>query len=195
MYSGAYKSPFKIAVCGSHSSGKTTLISLMKDAVSSLLVIGGVVRHLVDSGYHYGMQTDATAIMKYITCQFAEEDIAEREHPRVIVSDRVILDGLAYVTANQGVTGRAQWSDVPFEFLHSLASRHIRSYDLLVYVPVEFGLVEDEYRPAEVEYQLEVDLALQKVIGDLVSIPVVRVTGEPTQRLEQVLRIIEGVVT
>lgn len=194
MRQGRQASQLRVAICGAHSTGKTTLINAMRQIRPEVEVIGGVVRGLIRRGYRFGLETDMESMMAYACAQFEQERRAASSAAPVILSDRVLLDGVAYVQANQGWVGAKQWkSRLQIKFLRAVAEQELMFYDAVVHVPIEFPLEDDDVRPTSEEYQRRVDDRL-RLLTDSISeqLPIRRVSGTLEQRLEQLNSILIG---
>ena len=84
--------------------------------------------------------------------------------------------------------------NIPFEKFEIL-EKHITywgfTYDHIIYVPVEFELVEDGVRSPSKEYQMNIDDKVCKILEDYVAEERrTTIRGTPEERLEQVKKLI-----
>lgn len=81
----------------------------------------------------------------------------ERRYPRGFVSDRTVLDNVVYWLKWHS---RRATSSENMAYYKTVQD-HVKTYDLLVYVPPGIFLVDDGVRSTSKEYQAEIDMLLQ----------------------------------
>jgi len=137
----------KIAFIGSHGVGKTTLCyglaARLKRSDVALEIVHEVARR---SPLPINEQTTVTAQRWILLAQIADELVAAERYP-VVVCDRSVLDNYVYLLLAAG-------SDPLFE---PLVSGWMRSYDLLVHVPILAAPSPDGVRAADPAFQRAVD--------------------------------------
>lgn len=117
--------------------------------------------------------------MTYIKMQLEAERNAKAE---VVISDRSLLDLLAYVRTNAD-------SRIPSSFVSTLEEIvHLESlyFDLYCYVPIEFGLIVDEVRPADESYQRAIDETFRRLLGEF-QLPHKEIRGTLPERMAQIV--------
>lgn len=173
----------RVAVSGSHQVGKSTVINAVRDHVG---VAGNVMRSLAEAGLGVAANTTPRTIEAYVRAQLKSERQASKKQQH-LVSDRVVLDGLAYVEA--AVRRREAsypWSRPELELLGAAARLHAASFDLHVFIPIEFTTTSELPFHAGGE-------AFRKLVSDLIQhhledewpTPVIRITGSPEERAVQ----------
>ena len=139
--------PCKIAFIGSHGVGKTTLAfglaARLKARDVSLEVVHEVARRCP---LPINEETSVAAQSWILHTQVAEELVAAARYP-VVLCDRSVLDNYVYLLLAAGER----------EPLQSVVATWVRSYRLLVHVPIVGRLQADGIRAADPEFQRLVD--------------------------------------
>lgn len=170
----------RIAVSGSHQVGKSTAISAIRDRAG---VAGNVMRALSEAGLGVARETTPQTIEAYVRAQLHSEVTAASEYPDV-VSDRVVLDGLAYVEAAVR-RGEAvyPWSEGELVLLRASARLHAASFDIHAFIPIEFPFQSDlPFHAGGREFQREVSDLIEEYLADNWPAQVVRISGSRDQR-------------
>lgn len=146
----------KIAFIGTHGVGKTTLCyglaSRLKRRDVSVEVVHEVARRCP---LPINEETSVAAQSWILHNQIAEELVAAARYP-VVVCDRSALDNYVYLLL---AAGRQ-------EGLEGLLEFWMRTYDLLVHVPMVERPSPDGIRSADPAFQRAVDERLEREIGD-----------------------------
>ena len=144
----------KIAFIGTHGVGKTTLCyglaSRLKRRDVSIDVVHEVARRCP---LPINEETSVAAQSWILHTQIAEELVAQARYP-VVICDRSVLDNYVYLLL---AAGRQQALEDLMEFW-------IRSYDLLVHVPLIEQPSPDGIRSADPAFQRAVD---ERVVREL----------------------------
>lgn len=147
--------PFKLAFIGSHGVGKTTLCyglaSRLKARDVSLDVVHEVARRCP---LPINEATSVASEGWILHTQVAEELIAEARYP-VVLCDRSALDNYVYLLL---AAGRQ-------EGLHDFVDRWMRSYDLLVHVPIVADPSPDGLRAVDPVFQRAVEERLTQELA------------------------------
>jgi nicotinamide riboside kinase len=146
----------KIAFIGSHGVGKTTLCyglaARLKTRDVPVEVVHEVARRCP---LPINEETSVAAQSWILHTQIAEELVAMARYPAVIC-DRSVLDNYIYLLLSAGRQ----------EGLELLVQAWIRSYDLLVHVPVIERPSPDGIRSANPAFQLAVEERLVRELAD-----------------------------
>lgn len=140
----------KIGVCGAHGTGKTTLISALNEELQ-LPLIKRTMRTLWEK---FGIE-DFEKIPADIRANFQKYalmnqiDREEGEGQNGFITDRTVLDNLAYTKLN------ADMSQSDFRIYERLVRERLKNYTHFVYLPIEFE-VEPEHLRANVGSRREV---------------------------------------
>ncbi len=160
----------KIAFTGAHGVGKSTLVNhdyWKSTSFKSYKVIDSFSR-----GYPKGW-TDKKRQF-YVNKDYIISHVFNKN----FISSRTIFDPWAYSRINIGLN---------FNFwLFHLASKYI-NYDYVFYVPIEFSLVDDNFRPMDKDFQVAIDneiIALLKFY----HVPCHTLSGTVGQRMDKVVK-------
>jgi nicotinamide riboside kinase len=146
----------KIAFIGTHGVGKTTLCyglaSRLKRRDVSIEVVHEVARRCP---LPINEETSVAAQSWILHTQIAEELVAQARYP-VVVCDRSVLDNYVYLLL---AAGRQ-------DALETLMESWIRTYDILVHVPIVEQPSPDGIRSADPSFQRAVDERLLRELRD-----------------------------
>ena len=147
---------FKVAFIGTHGVGKTTLCyglaARLKRRDVGVEVVHEVARRCP---LPINEETSVAAQSWILHTQIAEELVAQARYP-VAVCDRSVLDNYIYLLL---AAGR---QEVP----ESLVAFWLRTYDLLVHVPIVEDLSPDGIRSPDPGFQQAVEDRLVQEIGE-----------------------------
>ncbi len=146
----------KIAFIGTHGVGKTTLCyglaSRLKRRDVSIEVVHEVARRCP---LPINEETSVAAQSWILHTQIAEELVAQARYP-VVVCDRSVLDNYVYLLL---AAGRQ-------DAVESLMEAWIRTYDILVHVPIVEQPAPDGIRSPDPSFQRAVDERLLRELQD-----------------------------
>lgn len=179
----------RIALTGSHGTGKTTLANaLVADLAAKGLTAASVPEVprevCTAAGDPEFFRRENNSLTRQITLLYGQpvfERRAEASGPSVVVCDRTVLDHWAYTTALFADALRGDGLD---KVLASFTSSYMPSYDLIAYVPIEFGPVDDGTREGDVLFQQQIDQRIRDLLGEFAVNHLV-VRGSVGERLDQ----------
>lgn len=171
----------RIAISGSHHTGKTTLVEALQNALPSYHTIEEPYNLLVEEGHDFA---DFSAREDFeLQLNRSLQSILENDGEDLIF-DRCPADLMAYLLA------QFKYDRNEYEYWMSLVSNGMSGLDLVIYVPVEHP---DRMRFTAIDYpelRLQVDEALQGILFDHQwenDLPVIEVTGTVQERCSQIL--------
>lgn len=160
----------KIAFCGAHGTGKSSLIEhpYMQERFKDHDFIYSISRRFDNPD----LEVNQRAInLEYIYNHYLSSNF---------ISARSIYDPWAY--------SRVRF-EPSFDYdLFSWAVSNIK-YDYLFYLPIEFELVEDGFRPQDKEYQLQIDQEILKLFF-LNGQSCISLSGSIDQRIDKIKQVI-----
>lgn len=163
----------KIGICGSFSTGKTTLATRLSSQIR-LRLLPEMIKVLSPNKSPKDM-CDITLHSLQRNCINLQN--ASEQRNSEFVAECCLYNYYAYSAAK----------NVPiFNMLAGLSLRLAREpdrYDLLVYCPIEFDIVDDGYRHLDKDFQLKIDSLIREVIKDK---SVLIVQGNVDERVKQV---------
>lgn len=179
----------RIAVCGSHATGKTTLIAELKSALRDCVVVDEPYHLLVEQGHIFPdvLTPDDFVLMfeyaaklsnGYLVASHPKGD--RREHA---IFDRTVVDYLGYLVA---LEPSSDWRDFVAD-----AKTALESFDAVVFVPIESPDLVDTNEA--IKLRRKVDRLLREMLIEQswgFDVPVVEVSGTVKSRLRQILEAI-----
>ena len=183
----------KLAFSGSHSTGKSTLLREIETihGAKHIVTIKDIARGVIKRGFPLEKNSTVDSFVNYIKDQLRAEREIERVDFDLLISDRTVIDAYGYATVNRDLP-RPHIPDYFIDMLREVAIREASFYDLFVYFPVEFPMVEDPVRPVDPTYREAVGFAIKDALESF-GISHLVVTGDTAHRLES-LRL-AGVLT
>jgi nicotinamide riboside kinase len=146
----------KIAFIGTHGVGKTTLCYDLAAALKKQGVVVDIVKEVARlSPLPINRQTSLDAQMWILSTQIAEE-IRSAVHHDVVVCDRSVLDNYAYLVL---ATRRQRW-------LEPLVNRWMKTYDLLVKVPIVGSPSDDGVRDTDELFMRSIDSLVDELLAE-----------------------------
>lgn len=176
----------RIAITGTHGVGKTSLAYALTDSLKDLRVTlsSQIARTLIKNGYPLGREATAESYIQYVIAQLRAEQLAEECD--LFISDRTLLDPLAYALVNRDAAGPGVPESI-IELLRRTWLLELRQYDLYVFVPIEFGMRADGVRPEGEDYRRKVEAQIVSLLNEN-NINHIVASGTVEDRNNQVLR-------
>jgi len=132
---------YKIGICGAHGTGKSTLLEALNQELK-LPVIKRTMRTLWEN---FGIENfekippDIRAnFQKYALLN--QIDREDNEGKNGFISDRTVLDNLAYTKLN------ADMSQSDFRIYERLVKERLKNYTHFIYLPIEFEVAPERLR-------------------------------------------------
>lgn len=143
---------FKVALVGTHGVNKTTLAyelaGVLKRKGRTVELLTEIARECP-----FPLNEQATReAYQWIIARQVQLEIEKSPRADVLVCDRSVLDNFAYYVRRYGLKGEEA------EALGLYCRSWMRTYDLLVRLPVTQALAPDGFRSTDAEFQREIDL-------------------------------------
>lgn len=166
----------KIAFCGAHGTGKSTLIRhpYWQERFPDHRIVESTSRNY-KNGWS-GREIQREINYHILWHHWRDENF---------ISARSYIDPWAY----SRVTGL----DTKLDFWYFLLATRYINYDFLFYLPIQINLVDDGFRPTNPEYQRRIDAEI-KLILDFFRMPYFPILGTVKQRIETIANIIDECV-
>lgn len=178
----------KVAIIGTHSVGKTTLIEALKKEkkFENFLFLPETTIAVRKSGFDVKEKTDNLTQLRIM-----QEDISRACWLRNtintdVITDRCILDTYMYTWYFHHE--KKQVDAWVLEFNRNLTNEFIEDYDLLIYIESEIDLVLDGVRSESNEFRDKIATLFDERIKHI-KVPVYEVTGTVKERVDMVKQI------
>ena len=142
---------FKVALVGTHGVGKTTVAYELGGAIKRR---GCTVELLTEIARECPFALNDRASREahqWIIARQVQLEIEKRPRAEVLICDRSVLDNFAYYARLYGTTGEQA------EALLSYCRAWMKTYDLLVRLPVTHTLTSDGFRSTDEGFQRQID--------------------------------------
>ncbi len=175
----------RVAVVGAHGTGKTTLAERLVE-ITGLPLITEAAREVI---VQYGdpLKLDTNGRKRFQRAVLDVQIYHELEnYERGFISDRSVIDNLAY-WVHQGLV------DTPaFYKAIDRAKQHLRRhpYDLIIYLPVEFDVVNDGVRWTCEQCRHLLSYCTLVFLKMYTTCPIVHITGDLETRVRKAMDVI-----
>lgn len=185
--------PIKIAVAGTHSTGKSTFLdALESELMSSGLKIGRVqdlARGARDFGFPILTAHNYLSTLWIMTEALRQEAELALTCDLILV-DRPLFDALGYLKAALAFSSRAVRVEEMQE-LESMARMHLHTYDKIVCTALDPSIPLGEGRDGNLEFRKQAASAISRIVTDW-SIPHVSLSASNrNQVLNQVREFVQ----
>jgi len=175
----------KVAITGTHSTGKTTLARRCAASIGVPFVQGDRIAQIMDRYFPGKHLEDLTsADFWFLEKKGLRERISAESRHEQFVSDGCTLNSIAYALAECGEEIRKRHD---FSEFKRIALSNTKTYSHIIYLPPEITLEDDGLRPRSQTFRQKVD----EIICDLLQgFKFFTVNGSVKQRVEQVRKIV-----
>lgn len=165
-------------MCGSHSTGKTTLMNALKKEFPKFNFVSEAAR---DCPYPINENTGFLSqdfIFRTQVCRELKSELND-----VTITDRTTFDQLAYI--EYAYRDAMTIHESKYALLKKYALAWANTYDVLFYVPIEFDLVNDGVRSTDDNYRRKIDEYIVKLLDEK-NRRYYTIAGTVEERLKQV---------
>lgn len=167
----------KIGLLGTQGSGKTTNIYLLAGALKSdkktVNIVPETAREAIKRGFRLDRKTDLNAQLWILFRQMEKELEAEVDKTDFLLTDRTVLDGIAYTRTSLGKREANK--------LQILATAYLRvkPYDMMAFFrPLESGPEADGIRDTSSDYIDKILKNMEDVVTEILHLPLYWVEGQ-----------------
>jgi nicotinamide riboside kinase len=180
-----------IALTGAHSTGKTTLFNefVKRNNRFRIASITETARIVIEKGFPMAKDATVDSYINYVNEQLKAELSARKDNYDVLISDRTILDAVAYSQINKRLTDDPFIPPYVIEMLESVWLMEKEFYDFYIYCPVEFPLIFDGVRDEDGVYQRMVGDHLKDLL-ERHNVKHFEVSGSMTARYDYLMTLI-----
>ena len=172
--------PLRVAIIGSHGVGKTTLLGLLAAELPEIPALPETAREVI-ADFGLPPQDMDDAGRDRFQREILRRQIARESAPGNFVTDRCVLDTLAYALGTPG-----------YGELYGAAVRYLasRTYTHVLLVPKRFAPEPDGVRMVDEGFQEEVERRLRALLAEL-GVPFHEIRADtPGARVREVLALI-----
>jgi thymidylate kinase len=148
----------KIAIIGTHGTGKTTLSYLLaahhKRQGKNVKIIQEIVRSC-PFPINQNMTLEAA---KWIYYEYVRKELEAKYKHDVVIGDRSVYDSFVYAKY-------FKLNDSTFDILEKLAFEQLSSYDRLIFVRPDINIESDGVRSVDPDFQYGVDKIYSEVLS------------------------------
>jgi nicotinamide riboside kinase len=181
-----FTKPLKIALTGSHGTGKTTLISAIAEKLTHRKLSFEIVREIprmvcefVNDDTFFRQEANTFAKQTLLLQAHIQAELALIDNsPDLILCDRAVLDHWIYTAHFYGPTLQKQ--NVLDAYVSTIVE-HCQKYDLILYLPLEFAPIDDGVREADLEFQKAIDCGI-KTFLEKHGLGFIPITGSVSNR-------------
>lgn len=179
----------RIAVLGGPRCGKTTLIQhLYVEMKIEGLNVGYALEYSTEYLKDKGMiETIAEQYGIYLGQKKLEDDLSVFDYA---LTDYATFVPYIYGRFMLGSKKRSKKEIQILKDLYCLAIEDVQNYDMIVYVPREFGYVQDGVRWQDEDVAIQIDEAILNFLKSE-NIDYVEVNGTTKERAQQILELLE----
>jgi len=159
----------KIAVCGTHGSGKSTLIEKMRCDLDNDRVNVFIVE---EAARDCPLPLRTIEAQRWIWHEHYSREIEGMMNGcRVVLCDRSLMDELVYL---RYILNKApsKYGEYMFEVMHSVTTEWMKTYHQVIRLPLNeerILITDDELRSKDLVYAREIDHLFDEMIGDYVT--------------------------
>lgn len=176
----------RVSISGTHSTGKTTLVNLIKKNYNFIFQEG--LTRVVNQ--FFTINSNGGDIMQVIAATDHLKRVSCSDKLIDIFSERCSLDCLAYT---QVLYNYNQVSKDVLDYAEYVFKKTINSYDLIFYLKPEFNIVEDGVRDMNVNFRDDVYKCFENIIKSY-NINVEILTGSIEQRFSRIQLLLERIL-
>lgn len=148
----------QIVFTGAQGTGKTTMLNLFKDRFDN--VITEVVRKLARGGVKINEQGDGEGQKKIF-----DEYMRLLSTKQDYISDRCMIDVLAYTTYLQQTTGLREFIPICQQQTKLVQEFFLKHDDIIIcYFPIEFDIVDDGVRSTDESFRAKIDEIIRYIL-------------------------------
>lgn len=184
----------RIAIVGTHSTGKSTLLQDFKalyEKDPSQFPEGIVFNKQVNRECHkYGLKIneDAGDLTQLYIATNDFKQVVEFPKEKTVISDRCLLDTLVY---SHSMFQKKKISLQTLQTIHNLFEVSMGEFTHLVWLRPDFGPVDDGVRSVNKAWRDEIDIIFEKILtSSNLDLVVLNLSGTPEERVESFKKLI-----
>lgn len=179
----------KIAITGTHSSGKTTFLQSLEQELNGMGLrihrIGDFARRAQGLGFpiltRHTYESTLWIMAECLRCE-AEASL----HNDIILIDRPVIDALGYLHAALQVSARTIDSRRSGELM-TIVKAHTPDYDVLIRTALDTDIAVGEGRDSDEAFRVEAASSIERLVNQIEPKALVLTSGNRDKIVERVL--------
>ena len=175
-----------VSFTGAQSTGKTTLLNILKEKNKDIKFVDEVTRR-IKRDYNLPINEDGNNLTQFMIMADHISNMYRKYDGELVILDRCVVDGLVYTQwlfANRKVN--SAMNDIAIDIYNSLYDK----YDIIFYTdPADVELVEDGERSADKKFRDDIINSFEHRIKELNNVVVL--SGTVAERLDTVKKTFE----
>jgi len=148
----------KIAFTGTHGTGKTTLTYDVSAALKKKSYDVGTVTEIARN-CPFPINEDTTEESQlWISLNMINKELEAQQKYKHIICNRSLLDAYAYTLNILPKVNKPGIFSYLFDYW-------VKTYDLLLYAPIRYGLQRDMIRSSDKEFQIKIDDIVKRILN------------------------------
>lgn len=172
----------KYGISGAHGTGKSTLINLITQSsfenVNITPEAPRIIINAVNDEKYFQRGNNSLSRQLLIFPQHLIQEMTVKEE--IIITDRTLIDHLAYTQALH--SENEEFNDFK-SVLISIVDSHLRTFEKLFFIPIEFKVKSDGVREDDIKFQKEINDIMLELYSSL-GYELIELRGSPQERLE-----------
>ena len=166
----------KVAICGTHCSGKSTLVNQLKNKLNHPII------QEIAGNYTEKQRKDLLTQFNILSDQIKVEQTMKK-----FISDRSVIDNLSYIKFHSLKNNIPEVYEVAKSIINLYLITH--PYDAIFFIGEYFPLVDDGIRNLDINQQEFIFKTLSEIAPTLCkdhNIPIIYITGTTQERSEEI---------
>lgn len=175
-----------ISFSGAQSTGKSTLLNILKDNNPDIFIVDEVTRK-IKRKFNMPINEDGGDLTQYMIMNDHIENVYRKTYAEHTILDRCAVDGIVYTDwlARQGKV-----SKTIYDAALKVYSHLVHTYDVVFYTnPSDVPLIDDGERSADINFRNDIIEIFKGYLPDLDNVVVL--TGTVEERLKIVKETLE----
>jgi GTPase SAR1 family protein len=187
-------SPMKIAITGTHSSGKTTFLERLKQELEGeglrIQSIGDFARRAKDLGFPIlKKHTYESTLWIMAECLRCEAEASLQSD--LILVDRPVIDALGYLQAALQLSGRTLDSRRSEELM-TIATAHTPDYDVLIRTALDSNIEVGEGRDLDGGFRMAAATAIERLVSQIEPNALILTSANGKELVQRVVEIVRS---
>ncbi len=172
----------KVALIGAHGTFKTTLIYFLAGVLKAKGKSVGIIREVVRSCPYFRRGHGNILAQNWILLTQSQLEREYQDKFDFVICDRSLIDNFIY--AREAYENEEQ--ELP-QWIEPFVMHHAKTYNFLFKTPIsEQGLIEDQVRSTDREWQLDIDRKIKEYLKEK-EIKYIELPKSEAERFDEIL--------